>query len=164
MHASAAYLDDMQQGCLSPKSCDDRQLQTGEMIIDMIDAKIRAWYAYGMGTSVGTCGQQWPTRYEFEQGAKFNRWFRHSLATRAIPGQDLLLGFNIFYAAVFSIEAGMRLFVQGPLGYVWQHSDWAWNWLDMFAARHTCLARRWFRWGTIAAGLQGCTLKKRYSK
>jgi len=47
-------------------------------------------------------------------------------------GQDLLLGFNIFYAAVFSIEAGMRLFVQGPLGYVWQHSDWAWNWLDMF--------------------------------
>ena len=127
----------MQQGCLSPKSCDDRQLQTGEMIIDMIDAKIRAWYAYDMGTSVGTCGQQWPTRYEFEQGAKFNRWFRHSLATRAIPGQDLLLGFNIFYAAVFSIEAGMRLFVQGPLGYVWQHSDWAWNWLDMFAARHT---------------------------
>ena len=50
-------------------------------------------------------------------------------------GQDLLLGFNIFYAAVFSIEAGMRLLAQGPLGYVWQHSDWAWNWLDMFAAR-----------------------------
>eukprot|EP00435_Cladocopium_sp_Y103_P011969 s2829_g3.t1 len=47
-------------------------------------------------------------------------------------GQDLLLGFNIFYAAVFSIEAGMRLFSQGPIGYVWQHSDWAWNWLDMF--------------------------------
>jgi len=50
-------------------------------------------------------------------------------------GQDLLLGFNIFYAAVFSIEAGMRLLSQGPLAYVWQHSDWAWNWLDMFAAR-----------------------------
>lgn len=47
-------------------------------------------------------------------------------------GQDLLLGFNIFYAAVFSIEAGMRLLSQGPLAYVWQHSDWAWNWLDMF--------------------------------
>ncbi|CAK9079418.1 unnamed protein product [Durusdinium trenchii] len=47
-------------------------------------------------------------------------------------GQDVLQGFNTFYAAIFSVEAGMRLVACGLYRYVWASQDWAWNWLDVF--------------------------------
>ena len=63
-----------------------------------------------------------------------------SLEMQAVQGEafaaeDLLLGINTFYAAMFSIEAAMRLTANGVMDYVWLSQDWSWNWLDIFAPR-----------------------------
>lgn len=39
---------------------------------------------------------------------------------------------NVSYAALFTIEAFLRLVAAGPVSYVWLSDDYAWNWLDVF--------------------------------
>ena len=47
-----------------------------------------------------------------------------SVLAHLLEGQDILLGFNTFYATVFTVEAFMRLIAQGIYGYIWASPDW----------------------------------------
>ncbi|CAJ1382564.1 unnamed protein product [Effrenium voratum] len=60
-----------------------------------------------------------------------------SAAQDISSGEEIFLGIHIGYAVVFSVEVCLRLFAEGFWPYVWQSSDWAWNWLDIFVVSST---------------------------
>lgn len=59
-----------------------------------------------------------------------------------MSGQDVLQGFNTFYAAIFSVEAGMRLVACGLYRYVWASQDWA-SWISILSGYSRCPPQDW---------------------